>query len=56
MVVPEVSPERRCMLEMFPVVLKGLPTLKGIHKTEAAPYSHPSTELREMSVIGTIAA
>ena len=44
------------MLEMFPVVLKGLPTLKGIYKTAAAPYPHPSTKLREMSVIGTIAA
>ena len=44
------------MLEMFPVVLKGLPTLKGIYKIGAAPCSHPSTKLREMSVIGTIAA
>ena len=34
----------------------GLPTLKDIDITEAAPCLHPPTKLCETSAVGTIAA
>ena len=56
MVVPEVSPERTCMLGRFPVVLWVGPPLKGICKNRGSSLPTSLTKLRETCVVGTIAA